>query len=345
MKRTGKLLAIVLTLALALPAGLTVFAEDTMVISPVVKEFVSSDATVQDITETEDGYRITVKTVYEPVQTVILLTDVLTAIVDNESGRAMTADQLKAGDHIVAYYAPTLKEDTPTYSRAIVANIKPDTTVARYMTVGKVEEHTDGHIRISSAEGDYIITIQPETPQIWAYTCAQANFSEYKKGVRMFAWFDIMLMSYPAQAGADRVSLFQPIPRKVEKITVRDQIKVNGEIIDISATPIFTENGAAMIPVRTVFEKLGFKVTWTETGKVQTVGLDDGTVKTTITLGQDSYYKASSKAIGLTQAISLGAAPKLVKDKTYAPSELINLLYSRTDTITVEDGMMCVTSK
>ncbi len=42
--------------------------------------------------------------------------------------------------------------------------------------------------------------------------------------------------------------------------------------------------------------------------------------------GTDSYYMASSTAIGMSAPTALGAAPVLKNDVTYVPAELFNIL-------------------
>ncbi|MEG2584399.1 MAG: hypothetical protein RSA27_07830, partial [Oscillospiraceae bacterium] len=50
-------------------------------------------------------------------------------------------------------------------------------------------------------------------------------------------------------------------------------------------------------------------------------------------------YRASSKAIGLTQAKPLGTSPRLIDDSTYVPANLFNLLFT-SETVSVKDGIL-----
>lgn len=79
--------------------------------------------------------------------------------------------------------------------------------------------------------------------------------------------------------------------------------------------------------------------------KLQTQQKLNGRVKTTIELGFDSYFKASSKAIGLTKAESLGVAPILIEGKTYVPVSLFNLLFSNLNCVEVVDSVLYINSK
>lgn len=86
----------------------------------------------------------------------------------------------------------------------------------------------------------------------------------------------------------------------------------------------YTENGVEMVPLRKTAEALGFKVVWN--GENQSIDLDNGEVNTKVYIGEDSYYMASSVAIGMSAPTPLGAAPVLKDSVTYVPSDLFRLL-------------------
>ena len=86
----------------------------------------------------------------------------------------------------------------------------------------------------------------------------------------------------------------------------------------------YTENGVEMVPLRKTAEALGFKVVWN--GENQSIYLDNGEVNTKVYIGEDSYYMASSVAIGMSAPTPLGAAPVLKNSVTYVPSDLFCLL-------------------
>mgnify|MGYP001035014869 CR=1 FL=1 len=99
-------------------------------------------------------------------------------------------------------------------------------------------------------------------------------------------------------------------------------VVINGDKID--ADGIYTEGKQIMLPLRSVAEKLGYKVTWDEAK--QGITLDNGEVNTTVYIGEDNYYMASSTAIGMSAPTALGAAPVLKGDKTYVPAEMFSVL-------------------
>lgn len=116
-------------------------------------------------------------------------------------------------------------------------------------------------------------------------------------------------------------------------------VVMDGKTLPLPSDSVFERNSHVMIPVRTVAEALGFKVEWDAENRG--VRLDNGEVNTTISIGDDLYYMASSTAIGMSAPISLGVAPVLKNGVTYAPVEIFNILYS-SDVVSVKDKTITV---
>lgn len=121
-----------------------------------------------------------------------------------------------------------------------------------------------------------------------------------------------------------------------------EQLMVNGEKMDLGAQKLYEENEQTMVPLRLTAEQLGFTVAWEE--ETQQIRMDNGDVKTTIQIGQDRYYRQSSSAIGLTQAVALGAAPVLVEDSTYVPAAMYDVLLGQ-GTVTQEEDALNIEKK
>ena len=204
-------------------------------------------------------------------------------------------ETLKAGDKIFAYYSAAMTRSLPPQSQAIaiVTQIQENVSHAELFTVGEIISREDGEVRALNKEGSLIVTFLKENPLAPFKTKQIATTEDIQAGTQLFIWYDIMLMSYPGQTAALKAVL------------------VGQEDIP-------------MVPLRSVAEDLGFTVVWD--GKEQSIFLDNGTVKTTLCIGQDSYFKASSQAIGLTQNHRLGKAPVLIDSKTYVPASLFDFL-------------------
>lgn len=75
-------------------------------------------------------------------------------------------------------------------------------------------------------------------------------------------------------------------------------VVVDGETLDLGENAVYVSDGHLMIPLRAVAEKLGFTVTWD--AEYRGIALDNGTVNSKIAVGEDSYFAASSFAIGMS---------------------------------------------
>lgn len=118
-------------------------------------------------------------------------------------------------------------------------------------------------------------------------------------------------------------------------------IVVNGEPINMEQYDVFTNEDQVIVPLRPTAEALGFQVVWDS--ETNTILLDDQSVKTQLTIGQDAYYKQSSQMIGLTQAMALNYAPTIINDRVYVPLKLYDLLLSNQAT-RVEDAVVYIES-
>lgn len=95
-----------------------------------------------------------------------------------------------------------------------------------------------------------------------------------------------------------------------------------------------------MVPLRAVAEKLGFQVTWNGDG---TILLDDGSMHSTVTVGQDLYQvtAGSPDMVGMSAPFSLGVPPYVVSGVTYVPLGLFDaLLGSQEGAVTMENGVI-----
>ena len=115
------------------------------------------------------------------------------------------------------------------------------------------------------------------------------------------------------------------------------KVTVDGAALDLGTLAPYEQDGRVMLPLRKVAEALGFAVTWNQ--ETQTASVDDGLVKSSVTIGVDSYYMASSQAIGMSAPQSFGVAPVLHSDSTFVPSDLFTLLCGQS---TVKDGVVAL---
>lgn len=97
-----------------------------------------------------------------------------------------------------------------------------------------------------------------------------------------------------------------------------------------------------IVPLRSFAEQLGFSVTWNGDG---TVGIDNGVMHSTITIGQDNYQVVTSieGAVGMSAPFSLGSAPFVADGTTYVPLQLFEaLLGNLQGGVTLENGVLSI---
>lgn len=266
-----------------------------------------------------------------------------TLVIDSKTGLPASLSELKAGDAIFAYYSAAMTRSLPPQSHAIaiVTQVEKDKSHAEFFTVREIISRGDEEVRALNKEGDLIATFSKENALTPYITKQIVTLDDIQVGTQLFVWYDIVALSYPGQTLATKSVLvgqeeglgvravYTPMAG-VDAVTVF----IKDQALQLGGKTLIDQNGLLMVPLRSVAEGLGFKVVWQ--GADQSVLLDNGTVKTTLRIGADSYFKASSQAIGLTQNFRIGAAPILIDDSVYAPAALFNLLYSDNGAVKIQ---------
>lgn len=152
-------------------------------------------------------------------------------------------------------------------------------------------------------------------------------------GTRFMAWYDIVLQSFPGQAGTDAVLV---LPEQINDSTA-------GKIVcgDVALTENYRiENDVKLVPVRAVAEALGLTTSYEEVGNARNVTVESDTFAVHMTEGLDSIYGVTKleDAVGMTAPQSYGAAPYIENPgTTWAPASLFEMLGV---TITDADGVL-----
>lgn len=265
-----------------------------------------------------------------------------TLVIDSKTGLPASLQDLKANDDIYVYYSAAMTRSLPPQSHAIaiVTQVEKDKSHAQLFTVKEIIAKKDGEVRALNKEGDLIVTFLKENPLTPYKTKQNVTIDDIQMGTQLFIWYEIVALSYPGQTMATKAVLVGQeeglgVRAVYAPMTGADAVTVTiqDKAIQLGGKKLLDQNGLLMLPLRAVAEGLGFNVTWK--GEDQSIHLDNGSVKTILYIGNDSYYKASSQAIGLTQNYSLGAAPMLIDSSTYVPAALFNLLYSNSEAVKI----------
>ena len=210
----------------------------------------------------------------------------------------------------------TIDPDYRGEIKAILVNLTDEHEPASLLSAEQVKRNADGSLTVQAGDGGLTLNIARNASVTPFGTKNKAKLEDIRMGTRFFAWYDTILESYPAQAGTDKVVL---LPSEDDTFA----IVIEG---DIAIGEGRMTNGVAMVPLRLTAELCGFTVKWN--AKDRTVHLTNGTVQTTVTIGQDEYFRATAlpDADGMSRPGALGAAPYIAQSRTWVPAELFGLL-------------------
>ncbi|KPN97940.1 copper amine oxidase N-terminal domain-containing protein [Lysinibacillus sp. ZYM-1] len=252
--------------------------------------FNDTHGTVEDVRVGKD---ITYYTVKDGEQTNVLEITKDTLVFDNTGKKV----ELKEGDKVVAY---TFANKPQKY--IYPPQFNPEVVIVESKDVGFVEV-------------DYFFEDLTNTYDILKLNIGKETELLNAKGENVTAkdlaekylvvFYTASTKSIPAQTTPSKVIVLEDYPEGSLN-------PVDEDIDNIIATDFYGEAGTTMVPLRSIAEKLGYKVEATGKGAI----LTKGNVSYTITRGE--------KTFGYNKAIrTLTVAPTLKDTKTYVPVEFI----------------------
>ena len=260
--------------------------------------------------------------------TVVLRIDTDTIMFDSDAGVQADWSTLKEGDCIYAFHSPVMTHSLPpqTTAEAILTNVPQDAGAAMLHTVKEVEQTGDGGLRILADQGDLIISVGKDAVISPLDTKNKVSFADVKVGDRIFAWYDMVLESYPGQTHTDKLVLI-PAGMQIEEPVQRAyHIVIDSDMMLPQKAVVKDE--VVMVPLRAAAEALGCKVTWDGTEKAATITDDARTM--TVTIGEDLYVSAAAPEtdlIGMTTPQKLGAAPYIdAEGYTWVPAKAFEVM-------------------
>jgi|GEM_PF-5882897 len=161
---------------------------------------------------------ILVETTTEPIMQ-IKLNMTYGIVLNTQTGELMDLTELEAGDNIVAYYSTAITRSMPPIANcdAIVANIGDTHAPAMMLGVGNITKNEDGSLNFLSTDGAFMITIPADADVAYASGLTVGNIDDIANK-KVFVWFDIAAMSYPARAKTDRVLVINRVEKPVAPI-------------------------------------------------------------------------------------------------------------------------------
>lgn len=265
-----------------------------------------------------------------------------------DAGKRTASDpsDLEAGEAVYVFHSPVSTRSLPPQSAAyaVVRNMPQDMGCPMYHEVEAVTEQ-DGRLTITTDNGGLLLHVNEETQCVDYATGKAVDPAHLKEGGRVMAWYDIVLTSYPGQAGPSCLMLLP----EVEEQTSADQPAEATELADGTALSIVLEgdmvlpvkgsyeNGAAMVPVAAAAKALGYEVTYTpgQDGAPALVTVESETFRVNLNIGQEQIFGVTKieGAVGMTAPMKYGAAPRIeAPGTTWAPAQLFEML-GRTVTL------------
>ena len=139
-----------------------------------------------------------------------------------------------------------------------------DAGCANLVTVENVSKSDDGIYILTDNGGLYISVGADASVTLFENgNKGEEPLMKSKKAMRIFAWYDSIMESYPAQTYTNNIVILP------EKDTADDEIAPVSETASIS---IETEGNSHFVPLREVCGKLGLELGWnadTETASIQ----------------------------------------------------------------------------
>lgn len=318
--KNRKLVTLVLTTAftagLIVPAfagvtPATVTNEATSIVDtvPVAEEqntdtqalgFVTTVGTVQEVNADDEYPTILVKTANDEKEFYIhgASSDVNSTWLVGADGIPTTLKDLQ-GKEVVVAHSPATTMSIPPKSSAIAVMVKGD-VAPNYAVIEKVSKNADGSVTFTTNNGSRLVTVNKDAQVSPFMTRNIVTLDGLKVGDEVVLYYDIMALSYPAQAHTNKVVLLHP-----------------GE-------PVETEDAAKplseMVSLRDVANELGMNITWDNKG--QTVTLNKNAFSATITIGSTNY--------GINKMlVKIDQAAEIRDGRTYVPQTFVDELQNQ----------------
>lgn len=125
-------------------------------------------------------------------------------LLDNQTGQAVKLADIKAGERVYVYYDLAMTRSIPpqSFMYLLLTNVD-EGTPAKLWTVESFEADVSGDMVITTDNGGLLLRVPAA-----AWTDGAPSF---KDGDRFLAWYDIVALSYPGQATANKAMLLPSV--------------------------------------------------------------------------------------------------------------------------------------
>ena len=342
MKRTLSALLVsgALLCAAALPAMAAESAGAAQTDSALTQEETMPDSVsyygqVQEIVRDENGTITSLWLTSERYGEYVMNISPETVWIDSGNYSASDPSTLEVGESVYVYHSPVSTRSLPPQSAAyaVVRNFPQDVSAAKYLEVEAVTQNEDGSITITTDNGGLWLTVEQDA-SVTTYAGEEASLDQVQVGDHVMAWYEVVLLSYPGQAGTDHLMIL-PAAEELPQEGAELSIVLEGDMV-LPVTGKY-ENGVATVPVAAVAQALGYEVTYTPAERPEdtlvTVESDTFRVELRFQVPTIIGVTKIEGAVGMTAPMDYGMAPYAVAPgTTWAPAQLFEML-GRTVTL------------
>lgn len=307
--KNKKLVTIALTAAFAVGISAPVFADvPALIAMPAadaaattetqqVMSLITSVGTVQEINEEGNYASVLVKTAQDEIEFYVnqnAADSSKTWLVDGATGTPIALKDLK-GKEVVVAHSQAMTMSLPPKCNAKAIMVQGDVG-SNYAVIEKVVKNNDGTVTLTTDNGSRLVTVGKDAVVTPFKTRNIVTMDMLKAGDEVVLYYDVMALSYPAQAYTNRVVLLQP-----------------GEETAVAGGATVQET--AMVSLRDAANELGLAIDWN--AETQTAILSKGAFSVTATVGSADY--------GINKMLlKLDQAAEIRDGRTYVPQALVD---------------------
>lgn len=189
-----------------------------------------------------------------------------------------------------------------------MTNIPQDAGSAMLHTVETVKENAGGSVTVTIDCGGLQLIIAKDAVY-GDFNGRQIMASDdLRVGTRIFAWYNTVAASSPAQATTNHVAV---APAKAQENMT---ISVNGTALEVTAK---IENGTLMVPASAAGKALGLTASYEKTAEGEKVTLKNDKTTMVMDIGSDSYLVEGD------MVLSYGAATVIENGVTWMPAQAL----------------------
>jgi hypothetical protein len=195
-----------------------------------------------------------------------------------------------------------MTKSIPPQAKAILLVLGKGDSSMEYIRVSKIED-----------KGDFV-KVYYDNKSMNISGKAMENYKSIRSGDEVLGWYILSTASLPTAFNASyAILLNRDIP---EEVVVKDMpgtiLLNNKELAKNENNKIYSINGLAYLPLRSITDVLGYKLTW----NILTKGIDLQKDSTNINLqiGSKAYWKDKERIV-------LESVPMIVNGKTLVPIE------------------------